>query len=59
MQENVAKLIIISTVFIGIVITILILFNKELTPFFDFTDIFSNLYKDFSLPELKPKDFDS
>ena len=35
MQENVAKMIIISTVFIATVITVLIIFNSELTPFFD------------------------
>ena len=35
MQENVAKMIMITTVFIAIVISVLIIFNAELTPFFD------------------------
>ena len=57
MQENIAKFIIITTVFIAIVITILILFDKELTPFFDDMSHFlmgQPKTSDFDIPKVNP-----
>ena len=62
MQENVAKFVVITTIFIAFVIIVLFLFNAELTPFFDnLTDFFKGIpdSKDFNLPTVEPKDFDS